>query len=40
MNQQSKSRRFEVLLIVSLVLLTAALAGTLVNAVLHTQFLA
>lgn len=40
MNQQSRSRRFEVLLIVSLVLLTAMLTGTLVNAVLHTRVLA
>lgn len=40
MNLQSRSRRFEVLLIVSLVLLTAASAGTLVNAVLNTQVLA
>ncbi|HSG65858.1 MAG TPA: hypothetical protein VLD39_12695 [Gammaproteobacteria bacterium] len=40
MNQQSKSRRFEVLLIVSLVLLTSTLAGSLVNAVLQSRVLA
>jgi len=40
MSQQSKGRPFEVLLIVSLVLLTAALTGALVNAALHTRVLA
>jgi hypothetical protein len=37
MNQSPKSRRFEILLLVSLVLLTGTLAGTLVSAVLNAQ---
>lgn len=40
MNQPIKNRRFEVLLIVSLVVLTATLAATLVNAALHARVLA
>ena len=37
MKEPRKNRRFEISLVVSLVLLTATMAGALVNAALHAQ---
>jgi hypothetical protein len=40
MNGQSSNRRYEVLLVVSLVLLTATVISVLVNAGMHLQVVA
>jgi hypothetical protein len=40
MKEPLQNRRYEILLLVSLVLLTATLAGTLVNAALRAQVVA